>query len=155
MTTLILAATLLAASQGGRIQDDSTTIRSRDSATVFVNDDRLRERGIINRQGRVLVPMRAVSESLGANVDYRAATKRVIISRGNRKVTLDLDENRRRPNRAGQSATGARLIAGTVYVPLRVVGESLGAEVEWNPTRRAAYVTGANRARRNDPPTGE
>ena len=39
--------------------------------------------------------------------------------------------------------TDARLINGTVYVPLKAVGDSLGAKVEWNPGTNTITVASA------------
>jgi hypothetical protein len=83
--------------------------------------------------GRVLIPLRAVVEALGAEVRWNAATQTVHGRKGDR--TFDLPIGSRTVTVGGSPMTldvPAQLMSGTTMVPLRFVAEALGAEVEWN-----------------------
>ncbi|MCC2672773.1 MAG: copper amine oxidase domain protein, partial [Armatimonadetes bacterium] len=92
--------------------------------------------------GRVLIPLRAVVESLGAEVKWEAATQTVRGRRGER--TFELRINSREGQMNGMPITlevPAQMLSGTTMVPLRFVGEALGAEVEWNAARQLVVIT--------------
>ncbi|MBS5911287.1 stalk domain-containing protein [Paenibacillus macerans] len=80
-----------------------------------------------------LVPMRALFESLGAQIDYDTATGLITATKG--ADTIELKVNSTTAHKNGESITletPAKLINGSAYVPLRFVGESFGAKVNWN-----------------------
>lgn len=80
-----------------------------------------------------LVPMRALFESLGAQVDYDTATGLISATKG--ADTIELKVNNTTAHKNGESITletPAKLINGSAYVPLRFVGESFGAKVDWD-----------------------
>ncbi|MFN3653431.1 MAG: stalk domain-containing protein [Armatimonadota bacterium] len=91
--------------------------------------------------GRVLIPLRAVVESLGADVKWEPATRTVRGSKGRLEFTLQIDSR-------GATVNGspvmldvpAQLVQGTTMVPLRFVAEALGAEVEWNAAAQQVVI---------------
>lgn len=97
--------------------------------------------------GRVFIPLRNVAESLGATVRWDAATKTVYGSRDGRSFTLPIGA--RTAFVQGESMAldvPAQIVYGQTMVPLRFVGEALGAEVAWHPADRrvAVSLAGAN-----------
>ncbi len=93
--------------------------------------------------GRVLVPLRAISEALGARVSWDKATKTVTVTRGETTVQVTLNNTLAFKN--GQAVTlevPATVIRGRTMVPLRFLGEAFGAEVAWNgETRKVSIET--------------
>lgn len=97
----------------------------------------------VMEESRVLIPVRFVSEALGAKVDYKNRTVLIkqseknismkvntsIVTTGDKKIFLDVP---------------ARLQKGRVYVPLRFVSEALGAQVDWNSKKFLVTITTAN-----------
>lgn len=93
-------------------------------------------------ESRVLIPVRFVSEALGAKVDYKNRTVLIkqsaksismkvntsIVTSGDKRIFLDVP---------------ARLQKGRVYVPLRFVSEALGANVDWNSKKYLVTITTA------------
>jgi copper amine oxidase-like protein len=68
--------------------------------------------------GRVLLPVRALGEALGADVSYDAPEMRIVVQRGHRIATLP--------------ARGAvRIVAGHAYAPLRAVAAAFGLDVAY------------------------
>lgn len=90
---------------------------------------------------RTMVPVRFVSESLGAKVDWNGEKQTVTVTRDNRTFTLTI--NQQTADVAGkQVALDAKPVIknGRTYVPLRFVGESIGAKVEWDDKDRLISI---------------
>jgi len=83
---------------------------------------------------RTMIPLRAVSEALGAEVEWIGATRTVLIFIHDEIDTLLVDVSI--PGGMGVPV----IISDRVLVPLRFVAERLGAEVRWDGANRAAYV---------------
>lgn len=81
-------------------------------------------------QGRVLIPLRGVLEKIGATVGWDAATKTVTAKKADIDLSMKIGEKSAIVN--GNTIVlevPAMIIDGTTMVPLRFVGEALGAEV--------------------------
>lgn len=90
------------------------------------------DQGPVTVQNRVLVPLRGVLEAMGAQVNWDPATQSVTAKRGSTTVMLAVGS--RDASQNGNPVTldvPATLIGGRVMVPLRFVGEALGADVGW------------------------
>lgn len=86
----------------------------------------------INQNGRVLVPLRGVGEAFGASFQYDDKTSKVTFNRNSDIVVLTLDQKTAYKN--GEIIAldvPAKSINGRTMVPLRFLGEALGAKVEW------------------------
>ena len=82
--------------------------------------------------GRVLVPMRAVFEALGATVDWQESTQKITAYKGDTTIVLFIGKSLATVNGAGQNLdVPAKLVNSTTLVPLRFVGQALGYAVEW------------------------
>ncbi len=94
--------------------------------------------------GRVLVPLRALAEALGATVEWVPPQRQVRAYLGEGRYYTIV-----RVDHAYASSDGwgyrldvpARIIADRVYVPLRFIAEALGASVQWDPSTRTALVS--------------
>ncbi len=100
--------------------------------------------------GRTLVPVRVVSENLGAEVDWNAATQQVTITTEEKTIVLTIGSAIAQVN--GQSVTLPDGVAPTLVwvdggartmVPVRFVSEQLGAEVDWDNNTRTVIITPA------------
>lgn len=95
----------------------------------------------ITKSGRTLVPLRVVSEGLGATVEWNGETRTIAISRRERRVSLTLgSEKALVDGKEIRLEVPAQLVKDTTYVPLRFVGEALGANVNWDSKIRTVYV---------------
>ena len=85
---------------------------------------------IIN--GKTMVPIRFVTESLGATVSWDNTTQTAtVIKDGKRvKITVGSDEMRIEKEKK-KLQTPAQLIEGRIFVPLRDVSEAFGTQVFW------------------------
>jgi N-acetylmuramoyl-L-alanine amidase len=80
-----------------------------------------------------LVPLRIVSEQMGAKVTWFGDVRKVSIEQGDSKTLLTIDSKAATVN--GTSTTlesPAIIVAGKTLVPVRFVAEQLGLQVKWN-----------------------
>lgn len=92
--------------------------------------------------GRVLVPLRGVMEKLGAFVEYDAASKTVVAQKGNIDVSLQIGSRLARVNGVERMLdVPAMTIRGTTMVPLRFMGEALGADIKWDGVAQMITIT--------------
>jgi len=111
---------------------------------VYVNGDPVMFSGAGPQriEGRVLVPLRGVMEKLGAYVSYQASTRTVTAQRGDVDLQLTLGQRRALVNgREVMLDVPAMEYRGSTLVPLRFMGEALGAEVRWDPVNTAVQIS--------------
>ncbi|MDQ0876066.1 hypothetical protein QFZ77_004725 [Paenibacillus sp. V4I3] len=89
-------------------------------------------------QGTVMVPISTVSESLGASVEWNQQQTTAIVSKWSRHVTMTIGKETAffENNAAGEAfdvlfVVPIRTINNRVYVPLRLVAEMLGYNVDY------------------------
>ena len=83
--------------------------------------------------GRTLVPMRKIFESLGATVDWIDETQTAIAVKGDIKIEISIGKYEMFINSKSVSLdVPAQLINGRTLVPARAVSEGLQAKVDWN-----------------------
>ena len=87
----------------------------------------------VNINGRNLVPLRGIFEALGATIEWDNDTQTVTAVKGKTTIVLKLGDQYAYIN--GEKVlleVKAQSINGRTMVPLRFVGEALGAEVLWD-----------------------
>ncbi|WP_242649122.1 stalk domain-containing protein [Syntrophothermus lipocalidus] len=106
-------------------------------------------------QGRTYVPLRVISEGLGARVEWRASTRQVVIYTPGAVVSPVAQPVLRNGNRSdievvinGQVLVippeyGRVMVTrlGRTVVPMRVIGQALGCQVTWDAATRTVFVT--------------
>lgn len=120
-----------------------------ETATVIINGETLVTdvpARIIN--GRTMVPMRAIFEKLGANVEWIEADQLIIASKGYKLVTLKIGKNTLNMADISQSLNTsvelevAPFLEGDrTLVPLRAVSEAFNATVEWDEATSTVTIT--------------
>lgn len=98
---------------------------------------------VIPKQNVTMVPLRVISEGLGAGVDWNQSTKTVTINDASTTLTMTNGRNYAVVNGSNvvlDASVQAR--AGRIMVPLRFVGEQLGLVVNWDqPSRTISLLT--------------
>ncbi|MDD2401042.1 MAG: copper amine oxidase N-terminal domain-containing protein [Clostridia bacterium] len=86
------------------------------------------------KEGRTLIPVRAIMNGLGAQVDYDAETKIVTISRDDKEITLNLDTGETFVNDEliTIDVPDAKIINNRTFVPLRFIAQTLGEKVDYD-----------------------
>jgi len=91
---------------------------------------------------RTMVPMRAIFEALGANVQWSDATQTVTATRGSTDVRLTIGETEAQVNgRTVALDVPAMVRRGSTMVPLRFVSEALGADVQWSEATQTVSIS--------------
>ena len=137
LTLVPLAAAPFLATTPARAQSFTPS-----AATVFINGSQLAfpDQPPVNSNGRLLVPLRAIFEALGATVNYSNGTIRAV--RGGTNLELSLGSDQAIIN--GQRSTldvPAQAVFGRTLVPLRFVGEAFGANVAYNAATQAVTIS--------------
>lgn len=121
------------------INDQMVNIPSGDQQAMILN-------------GRIYVPLKVISENMGANIQWDSSSKRVIIGTPNSGPT-ELTE------RTGNSIKNVEIVVdgkvlnipldygtpfvsamGRTVVPLRAVGEALSCQVNWNNVNKTVEI---------------
>ncbi|MFB9278852.1 copper amine oxidase N-terminal domain-containing protein [Cohnella cellulosilytica] len=114
---------------------------------IIVNGQKVRfpdTEPYMNTDGRTMVPVRFVSEMLGAEVTWENSTQTAIIQYegktirmpiGSKTVSVDGEDR--------ELDTAAEKYDGRTMVPLRFVSEVLGSGVEWDGAAHSVKVTDA------------
>ncbi|MCL2496120.1 MAG: stalk domain-containing protein [Clostridiales bacterium] len=95
----------------------------------------------IIEEGRTLAPVRAIAESLGAYVNWKAEERRVEVELDGRKLVLFIDNTTAYVDGIPkQLDVPARIVEGRTLIPARFIGESLHAEVGWDAVTRTVII---------------
>lgn len=117
-------------------------IKANNKISVVVNGKKMvfdQEPVILNN--RVLVPLRAIFEELGATVTWRDDTKTVIATKDNLKIVLQINNDVMLVNDKQYNLdVPAQLINSRTFVPIRAVSEALNAEVKWDNDTKTVYI---------------
>lgn len=84
-----------------------------------------------------MVPLRVISNGLGASVDWQQATETVIITGNDTQLMMSRGDRSALVNGSPVALDSAvQTRNGRVMVPLRFIGETLGLQVDWNASTR-------------------
>jgi uncharacterized protein YbbC (DUF1343 family) len=96
----------------------------------------------IDKNSRVMVPLRGVAEALGAAVHWEPGPRTVTIKKGETSIIFLVDDTRAAINgQEVQMDTSPVIKEGRTMIPLRYTGEYLGAGVEWDSTLKTVRIT--------------
>lgn len=94
------------------------------------------------RDNFTLTPARFVAESVGADVQWVAQERKVIITKGDTIIELIIDNKLAKVN--GQEVeldASPCIINDFTYTPARFVAETLGCTVEWEPEHKTVIIS--------------
>lgn len=123
-----------ALSAPGHAQDIQVTINGRPVAFKDIGPQQI--------EGRTLVPVRGVLEQLGASIAYDNRTSTVTASTATIDIQLRVGSRTAIVNtREVPLDVPAQSIRDHVFVPLRFIGEALGARLRWDGESRTVRIT--------------
>lgn len=130
LALLSLAVLLLPSSNApARAEQPDIKIEINGQAAVFTDAE-----PYIDANSRTMVPVRFISENLGANVDWDQETRTVTVTRDDLVIRLRVGSDLIYIN-ASQKQMDTQMVFNEKYsrnyVPLRFVSENLGAELDW------------------------
>ncbi|MCD8181353.1 MAG: copper amine oxidase N-terminal domain-containing protein [Firmicutes bacterium] len=121
----------------------SFTAMADDDVKVYVDGAQLTfDVNPIIEDGRTLVPLRAIFEALGAQVEWDGETQTATAIRGTNVVKVTIDSNTLYKNGATvELDVPAKIVDDRTLVPVRAVSEGLDAEVEWDGDAKSVIIT--------------
>lgn len=122
----------------GELGDDSVDIMVNGE---FIDWEEYDGVGPVIEDGRTLVPLRTVSENLGAVVDWDEKAKSIAVTYEDMfiKMAVDIGEAYVDGDEIVLD-TPPVIVNGRTLVPLRFVAESMGLHVEWEPESRTVII---------------
>jgi len=98
-------------------------------------------------QGRILIPVRAVSTALGADVHWNADEQEITITRDDEVTIIILigEEEISVNGTIQEMDVSAQILVDRAYVPLRFAATALGDSVIWDSEAQEALINRINR----------
>lgn len=111
------------------------------SIEIYVNGEKVNsDVSPIITKGRVLVPLRIISENLGANVNWDNISKTVTI-KGSKNIILKVNNrNIVVDSKNLKIDVPAMIVQSRTMVPLRFISEILESKVDWDNTAKQATI---------------
>lgn len=95
--------------------------------------------------GTTMVPLRSISEYMGANVDWNPETRAIHIEKGSRTVDLTVGQVAAKINGETVTASISPVIKNSyTMVPLRFIGEALDCQVAWDANTKTVIITSSD-----------
>lgn len=113
------------------------------SAQVRVNDVlvKFNDQYPVIENGTTLIPIRALSETLGADVEWDEAERKVLINKDETDIEITIGEEYAYVNENEYALNEPAAVEnGRTMVPLRFAAESLGCNVEWDDSTRMVVI---------------
>jgi len=92
--------------------------------------------------GRVLVPIRAVSDALGVNVSWMKETQQITLIGKGKQVELVVGQDFALVDGVHHKLdVPAKIVDGRTLVPMRFVSQAFGAGVNWVGKKQLVEIT--------------
>lgn len=137
---------LYVAQEGYKLYVKSPRYKPEQKITVHVNGKLFDyDENAFAKDGRTFVPLRGIFEELEAKVNYNASTGVIKATRWDRTVTFKLGSTSATVVSASGTSTvtfdaAPQVVDNRTMVPLRFIGNALGAETKWNNDTYTASI---------------
>ena len=120
----------------------SSVVFADDGIKIIINDKSVTfDRMPVIVDGRTLVPLRGISETLGAEVLYTAETQRITVTRDGVVVKLKIGSTEAYVDRTEKTLdVPATIISDRTFVPVRFISEAYGSKVEWDGNTKTVII---------------
>jgi Copper amine oxidase N-terminal domain len=134
LTVILMVSTVLS----------SVTLAAEMPLRVVVDKDKvefLDAKPFKDEEARIQVPLRFVSEALGAKVRWDHESRTAMVNLGARKLVFTIDKEEYTINGESNKMDTKALLKDTrIFVPVRYVSEGLGATVKWDESINTVYI---------------
>ena len=135
---LLVSILLLTISLNGTYASNSIKVTIDGSSVKWTDAE-----PFIDDNYRTMVPLRAVGEALGLNVDWNNSAKEAIFTKGSKTIYFPIDSMYyRTENGAIESMdTAAVIVNNRTYAPVRYLAEYFGYTVNWDGSTWTVVIT--------------
>lgn len=138
LLSLVMAATLAVPALAVSSAEASRISITLDGHTMIIPDGVQPE----IKDGRTMVPIRAVSEALGADVGWDAAARQVTLTRAGVTIVMTVGSKTAYVNgKAVEMDVAPYITSGRTLIPARYVAEFFGQKVGWDAATRTVSIT--------------
>ncbi len=121
-----------------------TAFADEDIKVIIDGENLTMDQPPVLKDGRTLVPVRAIFEALGVKVGWDDATKTATGDKDGKEIKIKIDEKTACVDgREVALDVPAQIINSRTLVPVRFISESLGASVAWNGDTKTVTITSA------------
>ncbi|SHG99753.1 copper amine oxidase N-terminal domain-containing protein [Tepidibacter thalassicus] len=93
------------------------------------------------KEGRTLLPVRAISEGLKADISWNEESKEITITKDGKNIVLKIGSDIAIVDgKKVKLDSKAEIMSGRTVVPLRFVAENLGLKVKWDPDEQSIEI---------------
>jgi|BioPla2DNA2_1021312.scaffolds.fasta_scaffold02169_11 spore germination protein YaaH len=142
MTGSIIAATLMLQSPSTKTYAAASSFNQTNSIQLRINNRYVNsDTSPVIENGRVLVPIRIVGESLGAYVHWKSKEKVAVIKKDDTTIELQANSTKAFVNGKVHFLDAApRIYNGRLMVPIRFVSESFKIPVDWDHKAKVVLI---------------
>lgn len=90
--------------------------------------------------GRILAPLRAIFEALGADVQWDGSTQTVMATKDSTEIQLIIGGQAYKNDQQVDLDVPAKIINDRIMVPLRFVSDSFGCQVSWDEATKTVTI---------------
>lgn len=121
---------------------EEKALNNKNHITVFLNGSQiLVEHPAILEEGRILVPIEAICEAMGATVDWNESEQTVTATRGDKVLTLTLGSDKAKiRDKTYYLEVPPKMINELGFVPIDFIVSGFEAYVEWNSDSQTVEV---------------
>jgi diketogulonate reductase-like aldo/keto reductase len=146
ISALVCAIIIMGGAVAASAADDTAISLRIGEPTISVNgvEGPIDENGTVPviQDGRTLLPVRAVVEAMGGNVEWDDATRTVTLTQGGIVIEMVIGSATLRLNGAPQTMDVApAIISSRTMLPIRFIAEGFGYAVSWDGATRTVTIT--------------
>ncbi len=122
------------------------TSQAASEISVYVNGEKVVfDQPPVIVDGRTMVPLRAIFEALGAEVNWDKSTKSILSLKNDVRVAMQIGSNIMSIQKGSETKTvtldvPAEIVSDRTLVPVRAIAEAFGCEVTWDSSAREVEV---------------
>ena len=122
---------------------DLSAVSREEEIPVYINNSLLSfETSPFVKDGRIIVPLRQISEALSADVSWDNGAMSAIITQGEKTVSFTIGEKIMVVDgEPFEIDAAAAIVNSTTFVPLRALSETLGFDVSWDINTSSVLIT--------------
>lgn len=118
------------------------SVSAQNEVHLIIKGELKEQSGAFIENGKTLLPLRLIGESLGYEVSYEKTTREVRIQKQDKKISMWIGKKSYQMNGDTKAMDVAPMIKNsTAYVPVRLIAELFGEKIGWDSENRVIIVS--------------